>query len=91
MDFFFTSCLFSEAKYSLAADAGIPILIFVLQMLANSGEDATFLKSLTFFLLFDANNLVLGEGEAVIKALCMGIIALSIFVLAGMIFLLGGS
>ena len=37
---FLASCLFSDTRYSIGLGAGIPALMYVLQMLANAGEDA---------------------------------------------------
>lgn len=37
---FFFSCLFQNIKYSLGFGAGIPIFMYVLQMLANVGGKA---------------------------------------------------
>lgn len=37
---FFFSCLFQDTKYSLGFGAGIPIFMYVLQMLANVGGKA---------------------------------------------------
>ena len=45
---FLSSCLFSDTKYSVAFGAGIPIFMYVLQMLANVGGDAEKAKYITF-------------------------------------------
>src|SRR5699024_913693 len=37
---FLASCAFSDAKYSVAFGAGVPALMFLLQMLANAGDAA---------------------------------------------------
>ena len=49
---FLASCLFSDTRYSIGLGAGIPALMYVLQMLANAGEDAEKAKYLRFFTLF---------------------------------------
>ena len=61
---FLASCLFSDTKYSIAFGAGIPALMYVLQMLANVGEKAETAKYFTFFTLFDANGIIAGENNA---------------------------
>lgn len=65
---FCASCLFSETKYSIAFGAGIPALMYVLQMLSNVGEKAEFAKYFTAFTLFDANGIAAGEAGAALGA-----------------------
>lgn len=75
---FLASCLFSDAKYSVGFVAGIPALMYVLQMLANSGGKAENAKYFTAFTLFDANGLAAGETAALggAFALLAGAVAL---------------
>ena len=54
---FVSSCIFSDTKYSVAFGAGIPIFMYVLQMLANVGGNAEKAKYFTFFTLFDYRKL----------------------------------
>ena len=84
---FFASCLFSETKYSMGVGAGLPALMYVLQMLANSGEDAKFAKYFTLFTLFDGNGIVAGEpcaltGVAVLLAGAVVLYAAGVLVFA---------
>lgn len=65
---FLASCVFSDTKYSIAFGAGIPALMYVLQMLANAGEKAQKLKYATFFTLFNSDRIVAGEAIAVVWA-----------------------
>ena len=65
---FLFSCIFSDTKYSLAFGAGVPAVMFLLQMLANAGEAAEKARCFTFFTLFDPKGLAAGEGEAVLFA-----------------------
>lgn len=60
----FFSSLFSDTRYSLAFGAGIPTLMYVLQMLANAGDKAADLKYATFFTLYDAIGLAAGDLDA---------------------------
>jgi ABC-2 type transport system permease protein len=62
---FLASCLFSEGKYSIGFGAGIPALMFVLQMLANTGGNAENAKYFTFFSLFNPDGLLTGETSAI--------------------------
>lgn len=61
---FLASCLFSNTKYSVGFGAGIPALMFVLQMLANSGEKAEKVKYFTFFTLFCPEEIIQKESGA---------------------------
>ena len=63
---FLSSCVFSEAKYSIAAGAGIPAFMYVLQMLANIGGKAEKIKYFTFFSLFHPDGIIAGKSHAVI-------------------------
>lgn len=47
---FLASCFFSDTKHSIAFGAGIPALMYVLQMLANAGEKVDIIKYFTFLL-----------------------------------------
>lgn len=75
---FFFSCLCSDTKYSLAFGAGIPVMMYILRMLANMGEKASVFEKLTFFTLFDAGGLAAGESGAILGAglLLIGALAL---------------
>lgn len=55
---FLASCLFSDAKYSIGFGAGIPALMYIIQMLANVGGKAEKAKYFTFFTLFDAGGII---------------------------------
>ena len=68
---FFFSCLFSDTRYSLALGAGIPALMYVLQMLANAGEAAEKVRYFTFFTLYDPTGLAAGEAGAVAGSLVL--------------------
>lgn len=76
---FLSSCLFSETKYSIAFGAGIPALMYILQMLANVGEKAEKIKYLTFFTLFDANGIVAGDAGAFTGAVILLVGAVAMF------------
>ncbi len=75
---FLASCLFSDAKYSVSVGAGVPTLMYVIQMLANMGGKMYKAKYLTFFTLFDPNGIAAGES---------GAIAGFLILLAGAVFL----
>ena len=62
---YLASCVFSDTKYSIGFGAGIPALMFVLQMLGNAGGNAEKAKYFTFFTLFDPDALAAGESSAI--------------------------
>lgn len=61
---FLASCLFSDTKYSLGFGAGIPSLMYVLQMLANAGEKAEAARYFSLFTLFDPEAIAAGDPGA---------------------------
>lgn len=61
---FLASCACNETRRSLMLGAGIPVLFFLIQMLANMGGKLEKLKYLTPFALFDPTGLAAGEGSA---------------------------
>lgn len=83
---FLASCIFSDTKYSIAFGAGIPALMYILQMLANAGEKAEVSKYFTFFTLFDANGIVAGESSAVIGVLILLIGAIGLYTIGITVF-----
>ena len=50
---FLCSCIFQDTKYSIAVGAGIPVFMYILQMLANMGGKLEKIKYLTFFRQMD--------------------------------------
>lgn len=83
---FFCSCLFSETKYSIAFGAGVPALMYVLQMLSNVGEQGEFAKYFTFFTLFDASGIAANEPGAFTGAAVLLAGAVVLYVLGSVIF-----
>ncbi|MGN0334404.1 MAG: ABC transporter permease [Lachnospiraceae bacterium] len=61
---FLASCACSDTKYSIGFGAGIPAVMYVLQMLANVGGNAEKAKYFTFFTLFHPEGIVAGESAA---------------------------
>lgn len=63
---FLASCIFSDTRYSVGVGAGIPALMYVLQMLSNVGGNAEKAKYFTFFSLFRPDDIIAGDSSAVI-------------------------
>ncbi len=78
---FLAACCSSESKYYYLFGAGIPIVFFLFQMLGNMGDDFSFLKYLTIYSLFQADNLVAGDIESFLPCVLLLFIG---FVLSGM-------
>ena len=76
---FAASCIFSDTKYSIAFGAGIPSLMYILQMLANAGEEAEKVKYFTLFTLFDAKGIAAGKGSAVAGAAVLAVGAVAMY------------
>ena len=83
---FLASCLFSETKYSIAFGAGIPALMYVMQMLANVGEKAEVAKYFTCFTLYDASGIVAGEAGAFSNSIILLVGAIVLYALGIEIF-----
>lgn len=83
---FLASCLFSDTKYSIGFGAGIPALMYVLQMLANAGEKAEHMKYFTLFTLFDPSGIVAGENSAMLGMAALLAGALVLYTLGIVVF-----
>lgn len=55
---FASSCIFNESSKAIATATGIPIAFLLIQVLSNISPDSAYLKSYTFFTLFDTNAII---------------------------------
>lgn len=83
---FLSSCIFSETKYSIAFGAGIPALMYVLQMLSNVGDKAEAAKYFSAFTLYDANGIATGENSAFLYSVILLVGAIIMYILGIEIF-----
>lgn len=83
---FLASCMFSDTKYSIGFGAGIPILMYVLNMLANIGGKAEKAKYFTFFTLFNPERIVVGESGAMAGAVVLFVGGIALFILGITVF-----
>lgn len=83
---FLSSCVFSDTRYSVGFGAGIPALMYVLQMLANVGGDAEKAKYFTFFTLFDPSALITKDNGAIAGVFVLLVGAIVLYTLGIMIF-----
>lgn len=61
---FLASCIFDETRHSLAMGAGLPGLMYILQLLAQAGDKTKAFKYITFFTLYDPDAIAAGESGA---------------------------
>lgn len=83
---FSASCIFSEVKYSTAVGAGIPVLMYIFQMLANVSDKMDAIKYFSVFTLFDPTGLAAGETKAVWGMICLLIGAVFLYLVGITVF-----
>lgn len=83
---FLCSCLFGDARYSAALGAGVPCLMYVLQMLANMGGKLEGFRYATVFTLFQPQRLTQGNWRAGLYALVLLTAAVLLFAAAAAVF-----
>ncbi|HHT86805.1 MAG TPA: ABC transporter permease [Clostridiales bacterium] len=83
---FLASCVFNESKYAVSAGAGIPALAFIIQMLANAGQDLEKFKYATFFTLFNPDGIIAGEASAYLGMAILLVGAIALFALSIIVF-----
>lgn len=83
---FLSSCVFSDTRYSVGFGAGIPALMFVLQMLANVGGEAEKAKYFTFFTLFDPTGVAAGNSGAMAGTFVLLVGAVVLYALGVVVF-----
>lgn len=76
---FLCSCIFNDSKYAIGLGAGIPALEFIIQMMANAGNELENAKYATFFTLFDSNGIVAGESGAILGIIVLFLGAIVLF------------
>ena len=59
---FFASCISNDTKLYFTIGAGVPVLFYLLQALANMGDKLENLKYFTLFTLFNTSDIIAGEG-----------------------------
>jgi ABC-2 type transport system permease protein len=77
---FFGACFFNESKGYFAVGAGIPILFYLIQMLANMGDKLDFLKYFTLYTLFPGDKIMSGDEGALVSNIVLVGIAVILYV-----------
>jgi len=75
---FFASCISNDTKHSLSVGAVIPIVFFLIQMLANMGGKLANLKYFTIFTLFNPNDIISGK-SVVLPMIILAAIAIALY------------
>lgn len=79
---FFASCAASSVKSSALFGAGIPVLMYIFQMIAGVGGEGEKMKYFTVFTLFDPSGLAAGEMVALCKTIVLLLGAIVLYVAA---------
>lgn len=83
---FFFSCVFNESKNSLALGAGIPVLFFVIKVLANASDKYKWIKDLTILSLFNPTKIIAGDTSVIISCAVLLLISIVLYLSAIIIF-----
>ncbi len=73
----FFSCLFSETKYSLAFGVGIPVLLFMLNVIGGMKQQLNWLASVSVYRLFRASDIL--ADNANVLGVCLIFLAVTVF------------
>ena len=83
---FLSSTVPNDTKLSISFGAGIPLVFFIIQMLANVGGKLENLKFITIFSMFQAHELINGETNAYLLIGIMFILSIILYFSAFYIF-----
>lgn len=83
---FLASCAFDETRLSVALGAGVPVAMFVLQMVSNMGGGTKFLRFFTVFTLFDPRAIVARGLPAMGGCLALALIAAALYAIGTVLF-----
>ena len=83
---FLSSTIPNDTKFSIMFGAGIPLVFFIIEMLANIGGKLENLKYFTIFSLFKPHELLKGETNAYLLVWLMFILAIVFYALSIYIF-----
>jgi ABC-2 type transport system permease protein len=83
---FLSSTVTNEINHSTIFGAGIPLVFFLIQMLANMGGKLEYLGNFTIFSLFQPQKLLNGEANSYLLVVIMFILAIILYISAFYIF-----
>lgn len=82
----FAACFFNETRWYLAVGAGLPLVFYVIQMMANMGDKLENLKYATIFTLMPGQDILDGTGNVILNCILMAAIWLVLYVIGGLVF-----
>lgn len=80
------SCCFNDSGRAVLAAAGVPVVFYLIKMLANMGGDLENLKYATFYSLFDSTALIDGKGDAYVSMAILAAAGVAFFMVAAQVF-----
>ncbi|QSX05737.1 ABC transporter permease subunit [Sedimentibacter sp. zth1] len=83
---FLASCIFNESKNSFLFGAGIPILLYLVNMLANMGGNLENLKYATIFTLLPSSEIAAGKTDILLPILILVTISIVLYSVGAYIF-----
>ena len=83
---FLASCIFNESRNSLAVGAGVPGVMFILQLLSQAGDKTKFFKYFTFFTLYNPDAIAAGKSGAMAGVWILLAGAVLLYTLAAVVF-----
>lgn len=82
----FAACFFNETRWYLAVGAGLPLVFYIIQMMANMGDKLENLKYATIYTLMPGKDILEGTGSVTLCCVIMVCIWLALYVIGGLIF-----
>ena len=83
---FFFSCLFSDARYSIAFGGGIPILFLVTKMVSEIGPDLDWMKYLSIYKFINIDKILVDGTYVLVSSLILVAITAVLFLAAIQVF-----
>lgn len=82
---FIASSIFNLSKYSFALGAGLPLLFYIFQMVANIDQSLSWFKYLSLNTLFDTTKILNGQ-SVLIEFIVLGVVGIVLYLLSFTIF-----
>lgn len=83
---FCSACVFSNAGRALWVGGALGIVFFMLQMIAQVGDELEFLNNINPLMLFDASGLTTGDTTAIAGSLVLAVVGIVLFALGAVVF-----
>lgn len=83
---FLSACLFNESKGYFALGAGIPLAFYLINMLANMGNDLEKFKYFTIFTLVPGEEIIAGTSNVIYSNLTLCVIGILLYIFGSVYF-----